>query len=114
MDTYLEVREESGNKSVFARLMFNEPGPSEEELKPLRELCDKHSLEIIEDEESDMDLEELMDAIKDEYEHISKSELVTLRLRIAELERDAEMACLDPRPDCGCAGCLRADKLNGL
>jgi hypothetical protein len=43
-----------------------------------------------------------------------------LRYRVRELEaevkrlrHEAEMTCLDPRPDCGCAGCKYADEVNG-
>ena len=70
---FLEVREAVGAKYTFARLLFNEP-PKEAEMQVLRELCDKHSLEIIEGVTGVMDIPELIDAIKDEYEPIDTAQ----------------------------------------
>ena len=40
-------------------------------------------------------------------------EVRSLRKRVAELAAQAEMACLSPADDCGCAGCLTARERNG-
>lgn len=39
------------------------------------------------------------------------SAVTRLREENAELRRSAEMACVDPRPDCGCSGCTFADEV---
>jgi hypothetical protein len=63
---YLEVRDDHGD--AFARLVFNAPGPDDEELEPLQELCAKHSLKVVLARVDDLDLPELIEAIRDEYE----------------------------------------------
>ena len=35
-----------------------------------------------------------------------QEERARMKGRIAELEESAEMACIQPDPDCGCPGCL--------
>lgn len=35
-----------------------------------------------------------------------------LEKRIAELEQQAEMACVEPSPNCGCSGCAYSDEVH--
>lgn len=41
------------------------------------------------------------------------AELAVEEGRVEDLERAALMACIEPRPDCGCSGCAYAAEVNG-